>query len=185
LPVWQQFHETHQEQAEILSVAMDAQGADKARPYVEKAGAQFATVVDEGNLLGQLYGFKAIPNGFLIDEEGILRHKRLGGFDIRKPETASIVDQWISALGLDESLSLDELELGPEHSQANEHFRQGQSLYKQGNVRGALDEWRKGTALEPDNLIIRKQLWVVENPGRFYDGNVDYAWQEEQMLEGR
>ena len=185
MPVWQQFHETHQEQAEILSVAMDAQGADKARPYVEKAGAQFATVVDEGNLLGQLYGFKAIPNGFLIDEEGILRHKRLGGFDIRKPATASIVDQWISALGLDESLSLDELELGPEHSQANEHFRQGQSLYKQGNVRGALDEWRKGTALEPDNLIIRKQLWVVENPGRFYDGNVDYAWQEEQMLEGR
>lgn len=164
---------------------MDAQGGDKARPYVVKASAQFTTVVDEGNHLGQLYGFKAIPNGFLIDEEGILQYKRLGGFDIRKPETASIVDQWISAPRLDESLLLDDVELGPEHSQANEHFRQGQSLYKQGKVPEALDEWRKGTALEPDNLIIRKQIWAVENPGRFYDGNVDYAWQKEQMAEER
>ena len=164
---------------------MDVQGPDRPRPYVEKAGAQFTTVVDEGNLLGQLYGFMAIPNGFLIDEEGILRYKRLGGFDIRKPETASIVDQWVSAPGLDESILLAEVDMGPEHSRANEHFRQGQSLYKQGKVREALDEWRRGTELEPDNLIIRKQIWAVENPGRFYDGNVDYAWQKEQMAEGR
>ena len=49
-------------------MAMDAQGAERARPYVEKAGATFETVVDEENTLGQLYGFRAIPNGFLIDE---------------------------------------------------------------------------------------------------------------------
>ena len=164
---------------------MDAQGPEKARPYVEMAGATFPTVVDEENILGQLYGFKAIPNGFLVDEEGILRYKKLGGFDIRKPETVSIVEQWISAPRLDESLLLDEVELGREHSRANEHFRQGQSLYKQGKAREAVDEWRKGTALEPDNLIIRKQIWAVENPGRFYDGDVDYAWQMEQMAEGR
>mgnify|MGYP001228762340 CR=1 FL=1 len=73
---------------------MDAQGADRARPYVEAAGATFTTLMDEDNLLGQLYGFKAIPNGLLIDERGLLRYKRLGGFDIRRAETAAVLDRW-------------------------------------------------------------------------------------------
>ena len=72
-------------------MAIDAQGSDKVRPYVEKAEAQFTTVVDEANLLGDLYGFKAIPNGYLIDEQGVVRHKKLGGFDIRRRETAKVV----------------------------------------------------------------------------------------------
>ena len=32
---------------------MDAQGPHKPRPYVESAGAEFTTVVDEENLLGE------------------------------------------------------------------------------------------------------------------------------------
>ena len=70
---------------------MDAQGAERARPYVEEAAATFQTAVDEENLLGQLYGFKAIPNGFLIDEDGTVRYKRLGGFDVRRTETSSVL----------------------------------------------------------------------------------------------
>ena len=46
---------------------MDAQGPEKARPYVQRANPTYTNAVDEENLLGQLYGFKAIPNGFLID----------------------------------------------------------------------------------------------------------------------
>ncbi len=109
---------------------MDAQGAEKARPYVEKANAQFITVVDEENLLGQLYGFKAIPNGYLIDEQGVVQYKKLGGFDIRRAETAQIVEQWVNEPGLDESLESSEPDLGAEHYQAVEHFKAGQALYR-------------------------------------------------------
>ncbi len=49
---------------------MDVQGADVARPFVEKPGATFETVVDNENILGQLYRFKAIPNGYLINPDG-------------------------------------------------------------------------------------------------------------------
>ena len=45
-------------------------------------------------------------------------------------------------------------------------------------------EWRRGMQLEPDNYIIRKQIWAVQNPDRFYAGEVDYAWQKEQMAQG-
>ena len=45
--------------------------------------------------------------------------------------------------------------------------------------------WRKGVELEPDNYIIRKQNWAVENPDRFYEDKVDFDWQREQMEAGR
>ena len=45
-----------------------------------------------------MYGFKAIPNGFLIDEEGVVRYKMLSGFDIRKAETAAVLDRWTAGL---------------------------------------------------------------------------------------
>ena len=169
---------------EFLSVAVDAQGAEKARPFVDKTGATFTTVVDAENLLGQLYGFKAIPNGYLIDERGIVQYKRLGGFDIRRSETASVVKQWIGASSMDDSVEATALSLGSEHSQANAYFRTGLRLYRQGKVDEAMSEWRKGVELEPDNYIIRKQLWAVQNPDRFYSGKVDFDWQKEQMAKG-
>jgi len=163
---------------------MDAQGADKARPFVEKAAAQFTTVVDEANLLGELYGFKAIPNGYLIDEQGVVSYKKLGGFDIRRRETAEIVERWATGPSLDESLAEAEQALGEEHSEANTLFRNGLDLYRDRNVEEALERWRKGFELEPDNLIIRKQVWAVQHPDKFYDGDVDYGWQREQMEKG-
>ena len=161
---------------------MDVQGADKALPYVKKAGAEFTTVVDEENLLGHLYGFKAIPNGFLIDERGLVRYKKLGGFDIRKAETASIVKRWVHNPVLEETP--EETALGPEHSQAIAHFRFGLELYRDGKVEEAVAEWYKGVELEPDNYIIRKQIWAVRDPDRFYAGDVDYDWQRDQMVKG-
>jgi hypothetical protein len=32
---------------------------------------------------------------------------------------------------------------------------------------------------------MRKQLWAIEHPDRFYDGDVDYDWQKVQVKEGR
>ncbi len=163
---------------------MDALGADKALPFVQRASCEFTTVVDEENLLGQLYGFKAIPNGYLIDEAGVVRYKKLGGFDIRRAQTASIVESWAGSPGIDESLREAEAALGAEHSEANAHFRAGLDLCREGKVDEAVAQWRRGVELEPDNYIIRKQIWAVQNPDRFYSGDVDFAWQKEQMAQG-
>ena len=163
---------------------MDAQGPEKARPYVEMAGATFPTVVDAENVLGQLYGFKAIPNGFLIDGQGVVRYKKLGGFDIRQADTARLVEQWAAVPGLDLSPEVAEAARGSEHFQANAHFLKGLELYREGKLQDAIAEWRKGVELEPDNYIIRKQIWAVANPERFYAGDVDYDWQKEQIARG-
>ncbi len=163
---------------------MDAQGAPRARPYVDRAGATFTTVVDEGNLLGRLYGFKAIPNGFLIDEEGVVRYKALGGFDIRRAETASLVRLFAAGQSIVGSTGMAEPSIGEEHARAHAHFLKGLELYRAGTAAEAMAEWRRGLELEPDNYIIRKQVWAVENPNRFYSSDVDYAWQRQQREKG-
>ena len=173
-------HERHGDEIEVLSIAVDAQGADKARPFVERAGARFTTLVDERNLLGQMYGFKAIPNGYLIDESGVVRYKRLGGFDVRRTDTARVVERWCAGQDLDEDAG-PVAEQGGESDDASIRFRRGQELYRQGRAAEAMEQWREAAALEPTNWIIRKQIWAVEHPERFYDGAVDFDWQKEQI----
>ena len=48
-----------------------------------------------------------------------------------------------------------------------------------------LDAWREAVAIEPENWIIRKQIWAIEHPERFYAGEVDFDWQAAQIAEGR
>ncbi len=163
---------------------MDAQGPDRIRPYVEKANATFPTAVDPENILASYFGFKVVPNGVFLDEAGIIRYTKFGGFDIRQPAYARLAEQFAT------SQSLAALEAQAEEPdrfrspQALEHFRQGLALYRQGKVAEALTEWRKGVALEPDNYIIRKQIWAVEHPERFYRDTIDFEWQREQMARG-
>ena len=71
------------------------------------------------------------------------------------------------------------------YSEANAVFREGLELYRSGMIGKALTRWRQGLELNPDNYLIRKQIWAVENPERFYEGDVDYDWQrEEQTTKG-
>jgi len=52
-------------------------------------------------------------------------------------------------------------------------------------LNGALLKWREGVALEPDNYLIRKQIWAVEHPEKFYSSDaVDSDWQREQLRKG-
>ena len=74
--------------------------------------------------------------------------------------------------------------LDARRSKANAVFREGLELYSADRVGDALARWRQGLELDPDNYLIRKQIWAVENPDRFYEGDVDYNWQQEQIAKG-
>ena len=73
---------------------------------------------------------------------------------------------------------------GPDHHQAIQHFQIGANHYKEGKIKEALEEWSKGRDLEPDNWVIRKQIWAVQNPEKFYSKEVDSDWQREQIERG-
>jgi len=187
LPVWQEFYTKYQnDDIEVVTVAIDAQGAEKARPYVKKANATYITLVDESNRLSQLFSFKAIPNVLLMDGERVLNYWKLGGFDIRKKEFAAIVEAWVkkpTPEWLAQQTQADPRG-GPNHDAAIDYFQRGLDYYHYGNVNEALLEWKIGRDLEPDNWVIRKQIWAVEHPEKFYDGDVDLAWQKGQIEQG-
>ena len=165
----------------IVGVAMDAQGPDKPRPYVEKAGVTFPVLIDERNTLGELLGFRAIPNGLLVEDDGTVVHRKFGGFEIRDPDRRRMVDEWIASgsVGVAEASTSDALE-----GESMKFFHLGLEQLRAGDVDAAGARWRQAVDMDPKNLVVRKQLWAMENPGRFYDGAVDFDWQREQMAQG-
>ena len=59
-------------------------------------------------------------------------------------------------------------------------FGLGTVLYQQDKVQEALAWWRSALARDPRNFTVRKQIWMVEHPERFYP-EIDFAWQQEQL----
>ena len=161
---------------------MDAQGSDAPRPYAEPTLETFPTVIDAENLLGDAFGFKAIPNGVLISADGRLDGTIAGSFEIRRDETRELVGRWLSADGV----SIPEGESDHEWSaEALALFREAGAAVRRGERDRAIELLKQAYPLEPDNFIIRKQLWAIEHPEKFYEGDVDYGWQREQLEAGR
>jgi hypothetical protein len=78
--VWQEVRsELRPQGVEIVTVALDAGGADAAGPFIEKAGADHPALIDEGHLLDELLGVVNVPSGIWIDEDGVI---------VRPPEPA-------------------------------------------------------------------------------------------------
>ncbi|MCZ6679932.1 MAG: hypothetical protein O7E52_22085 [Candidatus Poribacteria bacterium] len=163
---------------------MDAQGAEVARPWHEVAKAEYLTLVDQKNVLGNLYNLKAIPYGIMIDEFGRLV-KGPFSINVGNEETIALLEKWLSEPSYNEVLIR---EAGPPQetddpkvAEADARFQLGLVLLDIGKTAEAMVEWRKALALDPDNWIIHKQIWAVEHPDKFYEGSVDYGWQKQQL----
>ena len=155
---------------------MDAQGPGLARRYARAADATYTVLLDQEGLLSSLYDFRAIPNGWVIDAEGVIRFRQLGGFDIRKPETVEAIEQVLKGAVPQPA---DDTPARPAR-EAAAAFREGVRLLHQGRKREALAAWLRALELDPANFLVRKQIWHLLYPEKF-DPEVDFAWQRAQM----
>ena len=71
-------------------------------------------------------------------------------------------------------LTLDERE-------ADARYQLAIVLLDQGKRQEAIDQLKRAFRTDPNNLLIQKQLWAIETPQAFYDGEVDYDWQKTQI----
>ncbi len=201
---------------------MDIQGADVARPYVEKAGVTYTALVDANNILGELFGVGYVPLHYIIDEFGIYRMKErdpekitdflnsekvnmelvvkaapppsMYDVDRLRAMVANHSDSTTAHLMLGDALVQQEryaegiaeyrkaVELDPESAEGP--FRIGRALLRQDKTDEALVELKKAAKLDDGNWIIQKQIWAIEHPEKFYEGNVDYGWQKTQVQQG-
>ena len=154
---------------------------------MEAAGATFATVVDSENRLAYLYDYKLIPNGIFLDEEGIVRYRKIGGFSVDNEGDVAAVQRLIDgeveqveAESRDASYQLQ----ATERELVEKRLRLGRELFRRGARAEAVAEWQRALRLDPENLTIRKQIWMAEHPERFHP-TIDFAWQQEQLRRER
>ena len=160
----------------MIGVAQDAGGADRVRPIVEERGVEFPVLVDRESVLGRELGFRIVPSGFFADADGIVRYRHVDDFDVGDPRVRWNLDRFLA--GEDTEPPGNEGRLEP---RALELFARGVGLYDAGDIDGAVAKWREALVLDPDNFLVRSQIWVVEHPERFYPA-VDRDWQELQLV---
>ena len=166
-----------------MAVALETQGAAAARPWVERAAATFPVLVDQHNLLGRLLDFKAVPNGVFLDEQGLIRYAKFGGFSIDRPEDRETIRQLIDGELVQQAAAPDQApyQLSPvERELVETRLRLGSELLEQGKQDAALAEWQRALELDPQNFVIRKQIWAVKYPERFHP-TIDWDWQRDQL----
>lgn len=62
---------------------MDVANPRRAGERYEDEGVTFLRGIDRADVLFQELGFRSIPSGMLVDEEGVVRYAKFGGFDVR------------------------------------------------------------------------------------------------------
>ena len=120
----------------------------------------------------------------MIDEAGRLV-KPPFNINVANKETITMLERWLSdptynAILLRSVKPLNKSQ-NPQVIEANARFQLGLTLLEIGKKAEAMAEWRKALALDPKNWIIHKQIWAVEHPDKFYDGNVNFGWQKAQL----
>jgi hypothetical protein len=161
-----------------VSVAMDTQGPAVVRPFVEGTEDVFPTLIDTTNILGRTFGFKVVPNGLMVDAAGRIEAMVIGGFDIRRPAPRSLVERWLAGQNISSIAPAENLTRSEE---AQRLFQAASLALQHGDREEAVRLLKLAYPLEPDNYIIRKQLWALEHPDRFYLGDIDHEWQRRQL----
>ena len=62
--------------------------------------------------------------------------------------------------------------------------REGRALLEAGQRDEGVAAWREALRLDPGNFTIRKQIWSVEHPDKFYP-TIDFTWQGVQLTAER
>ena len=119
----------------------------------------------------------------MIDEAGRLV-KAPFNINVADRKTLAMLEKWLSDPNYNTKLlhdmkPLDKLNVPT--TEAVARFRLGLVLLEVGKKEEAMAEWRKALALDPQNWIIHKQIWAVEHPDKFYEGDVNYGWQKAQL----
>lgn len=76
---------------EILAVSVDEQGARVTKPFQEEKGLTFPILHDTDYQVGLTYGARSLPMTYLIDRQGIIKHRVFGSREWNTPEAGQML----------------------------------------------------------------------------------------------
>jgi len=92
LPHLQELSETYRDDLVVVGLALGKEGPDKVRSFTKKTGLTFEMVLwnQDPELLKAFGGIQSIPTTFLIDADGVIRQKWVGGLSKATYENAVV-----------------------------------------------------------------------------------------------
>ena len=161
---------------------MEHTGAESARPFADPVKSSITTVADEYGNTTRALDFKAVPNGVLVDPDGTIRWAKFGGFSIDNPDDVATVERFIRGQDPGPSPEVSHpYSLGKTEQELIEtKLRLGRLLDETGRSDEAIQEWTGALHRDPENLVIRKQIWMAKFPEKFHP-TIDFDWQKEQL----
>lgn len=76
---------------EIVAVALDQEGATVVQQFAAANKLEFALVTDEAGLSEEIYRLTGLPETYIIDKEGIIRHKIVGPLDWTQRDNVKLI----------------------------------------------------------------------------------------------
>ncbi len=78
IPIFQEFHDKQKEDVTMLAVNIDPQY--NVKQYEDNMGITFPVLLDEDDKINSAYDILTVPTTFIIDEKGVIIHKKVGAF---------------------------------------------------------------------------------------------------------
>lgn len=93
MPTLEKLWQERRASLEVLGVNLDTVGAAKVRAFVRELGLTFPILLDPALAVGRTYRIRALPASFIVDRDGVVRHREIGYRDWTDRESRFIVDE--------------------------------------------------------------------------------------------
>lgn len=77
---------------QMVAVSIDEGGKTVLESFFKETGYSLPTYLDESGVSVKSYGVTGVPESFIIDRNGVLAKKVIGGFAWDSPEAVSFLE---------------------------------------------------------------------------------------------
>lgn len=78
---------------QMVAVSVDEGGRPAIESFFKKSGFSLPTYLDESGASAKSYGVTGIPESFVIDKQGVIVKKIIGGYAWDSPEAVSFLEE--------------------------------------------------------------------------------------------
>jgi len=80
---------------ELLAISVDETGPDAVREFMQRNRLTLPVLLDPDKTVASSYGTFKFPETYLVDRNGIIRHKIIGGVDWSRPEARELIEAFL------------------------------------------------------------------------------------------
>jgi peroxiredoxin len=80
----------------LLPISIDGTGDRAVKPYMEKHGFTFETLIDQRLEVARKFGVRGTPMTVVVNRRGEIVARALGPFDLEKPEFTQYLEQLLA-----------------------------------------------------------------------------------------